>query len=230
VTQVLSRHKSSRSKGKDEEAAAEGNPRKKAQQEEEAEGGDAAYVAASCALSVEHDEDARVAARLEELPPNLPDAFCLGVLQPLEVRYGRELVEALMLQLLAATTGVPRADLKLILKHQFAPLDNAAWLPAADIAVDRCWQRWTPPYFFFCFFFSSPTSQWTGAGSAGRSYLFPPFCFFFLLGDRVLAALDAFLLPALPAHDSIYLEHSMLRLAAWRRYGTYMHVYYVYIV
>ena len=122
----------------------EGNPRKKAQQqEEEADGGDAAYVAAACALSVEHDEDARVAARLEELPPNLPDAFCLGVLEPLEVRHGRELVEALMLQLLAATTGVPRADLKLILKHQLAPLDNAAWLPAADIAVDRCWQRWT---------------------------------------------------------------------------------------
>ena len=140
---MLSRHKSSRSKGKDEEVA-EGKPRKKAQQEdEEAEGGDAAYVAAACALSVEHDEDARVAARLEELPPNLPDAFCLGVLEPLEVRHGRELVEALMLQLLAATTGVPRADLKLILKHQLAPLDNAAWLPAADIAVDRCWQRWT---------------------------------------------------------------------------------------
>jgi len=42
-----------------------------------------------------------------------------------------------MLQLLAATTGVPRADLKLILKHHLAALDNAAWLPAADIAVDR---------------------------------------------------------------------------------------------
>jgi hypothetical protein len=53
------------------------------------------------------------------------------------VRHGRELVEALLLQLLAATTGVPRADLKLILKHQFAPLDNAAWLPAADIAGTR---------------------------------------------------------------------------------------------
>jgi hypothetical protein len=100
VTQVLSRHKSSRSKGKgEEEEAADGNPpRKKAQEEEEAEGGDAAYVAAACALSVEHDEDERVAARLEELPPNLPDAFCLGVLQPLEVRLLRGLVSALRSQ------------------------------------------------------------------------------------------------------------------------------------
>ncbi len=97
---MLSRHKSSRSKGKgEEEEAADGNPpRKKAQEEEEAEGGDAAYVAAACALSVEHDEDERVAARLEELPPNLPDAFCLGVLQPLEVRLLRGLVSALRSQ------------------------------------------------------------------------------------------------------------------------------------
>ena len=100
---MLSRHKSSRSKGKgeeEEEEAADGKPpRKKAQEEEEeAEGGDAAYVAAACALSVEHDEDERVAARLEELPPNLPDAFCLGVLQPLEVRLLRGLVSALRSQ------------------------------------------------------------------------------------------------------------------------------------
>ena len=55
-----------------------------------------------------------------------------------------------------------------------------------------------------------------------------PFYFLFWGGDRVLAALDAFLLPALPTHDSLYLEHSMLRLAAWRRYGTY--IIYIYIM
>lgn len=133
--------------------------------------GDALYLSAACHLSTLHDEDDRIAARLSELPVELADAFVQGVLVPLEVSHGLELVESLVLQLLAAPAGVTRTDLKLILAYQLEHLGNDAWLPFADMAV-----------------------------------------------DRVLAALQPFLLPARGAEDNICLEHATLRLAAWRHY------------
>jgi len=41
------------------------------------------HTATHC--SAMHDEDKMIAARIAELPADLSDAFCLGVLQPLEV-------------------------------------------------------------------------------------------------------------------------------------------------
>jgi hypothetical protein len=99
--------------------------------------GDVLYLAAACHMSAMHDEDEQIAARVSELPVELAEAFVQGVLVPLEVSYGLDLVEALVLQLLAATSGIPRADLKAVLAHQLAHLGTDACLPTADMAVDR---------------------------------------------------------------------------------------------
>ncbi len=105
----------------------------------EAVEGDALYVAMLCHLTVLHDEGEHIAARLDVeqgVPASLRDALVQGVLRPLEVTHGREVVEALVLQLVAATTGVSRADLKTTLAHQLQPLRTQGCLPAADLAID----------------------------------------------------------------------------------------------
>ena len=101
--------------------------------------GDSLYVATLCHLTVLHDEDEHIAARLDVeqgVPASLHDALVQGVLRPLEVTHGRQVVEALVMQLVAATTGVSRADLKTTLAHQLQPLRTQGWLPAADLAID----------------------------------------------------------------------------------------------
>lgn len=131
LEKVLSRHQAPRkARGEQEDAEVEA---KTVQQVIE---GDPLYVAVACHLSIMFDEDEAIRARLQELPAALPDAFAQGILQPLEVSHGRDIVQALLLQLLAAPLGVNRADLKHILSHELAPLASPSWLPAADIAVD----------------------------------------------------------------------------------------------
>ena len=99
--------------------------------------GEALYVAVACHVSALYEQDKEASgARLSELPRGLSEAFTLGVLLPLEVTHTYELVQALVLQLLAAPTGITRADLKLILRQQLSALQSKAWVPAADIAVD----------------------------------------------------------------------------------------------
>ena len=99
--------------------------------------GEALYVAVACHVSALYEQDKEASgARLSELPRGLSEAFTLGVLLPLEVTHTYELVQALVLQLLAAPTGITRADLKLILRQQLSALQSKAWVPAADIEVD----------------------------------------------------------------------------------------------
>eukprot|EP00960_Hanusia_phi_P077016 768637-Hanusia_phi.AAC.16 len=91
------------------------------------------YLAIVC-RRVATQEQAKRLVCLQECPLTLRDVFLKSVVHPLEIRFGRHLIQAFLLCLLCCPEGIPVSDCKQVLQAHLSPYETLHSVAVNDLA------------------------------------------------------------------------------------------------